>query len=697
MNAALPFSTALADVPHTPAQHLRLALYGVIARITECCAEGGVAAAEESQDFLSVYLDEMEERLGRREHPGPAWDAALRSWEALAPANAVLPLRALARRGLTPLEIELVLAAGLIEEDPRFGALFEQAQGRERRPSFGLLFAWWREDGDGDDRADEVRRALQGLVQRGWLHVSNPDAPRPDWNLSVPLALWDGLSGETPVLPWLRQVPLAELHALNDYVAAPEMARSATLLPGLLRAHSRRLLVLRGPAHNGRKTLAGALAQALGQSLLIANDAVFEDEPRWHLFGALAAMADAVPVIDFNLVPGDSRVLPPWRVGDGPLIVVTGRHGAWSCGDGRPVISIELPLPPAAQRQAHWQAALARFADTAPAPPGEQTPTDLAVLWRMGSGHIRRVARTATALAELAGRTAVARDDLRQACRTLQAAQLETLATRLPAQGNWHELAVDNPTREELDALLTRCRWRETLADGAAAVAGRSVGVRALLAGNSGTGKTLAARLLAAELGKDVFRVDLAATVNKFLGETEKNLDRALSAAEELDCVLLLDEGDALMANRTEVGSSNDRYANLETNFLLQRIESFEGILLVTSNAADRIDKAFMRRMDVVINFRPPDEWRRHDILKLHLAGDEIDDDWLQQMACRCALNGGQWRNIVSHARLLALQAGAALKAEHLYAALTREYRKTGSTCPLRPGEATRLTKLERG
>ena len=159
--------------------------------------------------------------------------------------------------------------------------------------------------------------------------------------------------------------------------------------------------------------------------------------------------------------------------------------------------------------------------------------------------------------------------------------------------------------------MLARCQHREALAAAACECgedASHTCGVRALLSGPSGTGKTLAARILAAALGKDLYRVDVSATVNKYLGETEKNLDRAFSAAEELDIILLLDEGDALMATRTDVGSSNDRYANLETNFLLQRIELFAGILLVTTNAADRIDKAFARRMDVIILFRAPDE-----------------------------------------------------------------------------------------
>jgi SpoVK/Ycf46/Vps4 family AAA+-type ATPase len=321
---------------------------------------------------------------------------------------------------------------------------------------------------------------------------------------------------------------------------------------------------------------------------------------------------------------------------------------------------------------------------------------DFAVQTRLTGGNIRRVGSAAAGFARLAGRSTIQREDVRRACRTLQAARLETLAVCLPTQGAWHDLAVDDRTREELTALTTRCRFREQLASTSAAVAQGNVGVRALFTGSSGTGKTLAARLVAASLGKDLYRVDLSAAVNKYLGETEKNLNQAFAAAEELDVVLLLDEGDALMANRTDVGSSNDRYANLETNFLLQRIESFDGILLVTSNAADRIDRAFARRMDVVVNFRAPDEWRRYDILKLHLAAEDVDDDWLQQIACRCALTGGQLRNVAADARLLALQEGGTLRPEHLFAALAREYDKRGATCPLRPTEGAGLPPAAR-
>src|SRR6185503_10109577 len=206
----------------------------------------------------------------------------------------------------------------------------------------------------------------------------------------------------------------------------------------------------------------------------------------------------------------------------------------------------------------------------------------------------------------------------------------------------------------------SRCRHRESLQEQGGN--GANAGVRALLSGPSGTGKTLAARLLGATLQMDLYRVALSSVVNKYIGETEKNLNLVFSRAEELDVILLLDEGDALLTQRTSVQTSNDRYANLETNFLLQRLESFEGILIVTTNAGDRIDNAFQRRMDMLINFPAPDALGRWAIWQLHLPPTHEVDSWfLEEAAGRCSLNGGQIRNAALHASLLALEDGGAI------------------------------------
>lgn len=667
-----------ADVPYSAAQHCRLALFGVIAHMMEECTEGDLEQAFAAHPFLVDYHEEITARIGGADALAATWRAALMQWEEGAPQR--LPLRALAEAGVGRLGLELLLAVGIVEEDPRFAQMFERAQGRERRPSLGLLLAWWRVDERGEDSADQVRRTLLELVQMGLLEVLNPEAPRPDWLLSVPHALWDCLRGDAPTVRWLQHLPLASLAGFDSYIAPAAAREPCAALPELLHAGRDQILVVRGPAHNGRKTLLGCVARSLGKSLLVAEPGVLEEEARWRLFGALCVLLDAMPVLHCELALGESRVLPALPYVSGPLGVVTTRQGAWASADPRPLLAIELPMPDAEERLQHWLAAVPEHTAAMAGP--------LARSVRLTSGNIRRAARSAAGFATLAGRSQIEVADLQRACRELQPARIETLATRLPAGGAMQDLAVADPIREELEALALRCRLREQLAASSAAVAQGNPGVRALFAGASGTGKTLAARLLAGLLGKDLYRIDLAATVNKYLGETEKNLNQAFSAAEELDVVLLLDEGDALMASRTDVNSSNDRYANLETNFLLQRIESYQGILLVTSNAAERIDKAFARRMDVVVNFRAPDELRRYDILRIHLGEHAVDDDWLQQAAERCALSGGQWRNVVEHARLLALQSDAVIREEHLYAALVREYRKTGAQCPLRPSRA---------
>lgn len=671
-----------ADTPATPAGHFRLALFGVIAHLIEASAGGDRDALRAAHPFLLDYADEIARRLGRADASAARWRRALEAWERSADAS--LPLRALCAAGVSRLELELLLAVGLPEEDPRFSDLFEQATGRVRRPTAGLLLAWWRLDDAGDDRVDEVRRGILALVRSGLLQVLNPDAPRSEWSLAVAAPLWDALRGEPPAMPWLHHIKSGDLLPFERYLAPPAVLRIAAELPRLLAERPAQLLVVRGARQNGRKTLLGTVARALGKGLVVAPDAILDDEPRWRLFGALAVALDALPVLDLGLRPGENRAVPALPLVGGPIAVVTGPRGGIDAGDGRALLTVTLPLPDAQCRRRHWRAAA----------PGQSAAVldELARTIYLTSGNIRRAAQAASAHAQLDGREAIEPRDVQLACRGLHSARLETVATRIDARGSLHELALDDVTRGELETLAARCRHREPLAAAAGPASepgAPACGVRALFAGPSGTGKTLAARLLAATLGKDLYRVDLAAAVNKYLGETEKNLDHAFSAAEELDVVLLLDEGDALMAARTDVASSNDRYANLETNFLLQRVESYGGILLVTSNAADRIDKAFARRMDVVVQFRAPDDVRRYEILCLLLGAHAVDDAWLQELACRCAFAGGQLRNVVTHARLLALQSERTLGADHLHAAVLREYRKTGAHCPLkRPASA---------
>ena len=200
----------------------------------------------------------------------------------------------------------------------------------------------------------------------------------------------------------------------------------------------------------------------------------------------------------------------------------------------------------------------------------------------------------------------------------------------------------------------------------------------------AGTGKTLAARIVGAELGLDLYRVDLSAVVSKYIGETERNLSRLFARAEEQDIILLLDEGDSLLTARTDVRNSNDRYANMETNYLLQRLEHYEGIILITSNAADRIDSAFQRRIDIFVEFSSPDTGQRQSLWRLHLPTQHtVSDSFIRTASLRCKLTGGQIRNAALHATVLAVEAETLLSDVFLTEGIRREYTKMGAASPL--------------
>jgi DNA polymerase III delta prime subunit len=353
------------------------------------------------------------------------------------------------------------------------------------------------------------------------------------------------------------------------------------------------------------------------------------------------------------------------------------------------LLALHAAQPTLELRRVHWRRALG----SAPV----ESLDAIARQFRLTSGAIYRVAALADRHARLAGRAAICLGDVRQAAATLNRQALDTLAAPLAPVGDWSELVAADETLRELLTLESRCRHRELLpAHVSPALAGQmTTGVRALFSGPSGTGKTLAARILASVLKMDLYRLDLSSVVNKYIGETEKNLEALFSRVEELDVMLLIDEGDALLTQRTNVQSANDRYANLETNFLLQRLESFGGIVIITTNAGDRIDGAFQRRMDVVVEFHAPEAAERWAIWQLHLpAGHRVDDGLLREAAARCLLTGGQIRNIVLHASVLALEEGnleeGSLEANsvvtscHLREAVQREYRKLGAVCPLR-------------
>jgi hypothetical protein len=661
-------------------RHFTLYFYAAVLELLARLARECGDAVFERWPFLAGYNNQLVAQglAGRPAADAPLlWKQTIEAWEHGVAGH--LPLRALRDRlALEHEGLVLLMLAAVVDEDPRFAAVFEHLQGDGRvRPASSLLRCWY----DDAETAVDGRAAVRRLLAGGLLTTAGAttlDAP-----LQVPAVIADAMRGHTPDEPiaGLRFRSIDRLLSLDVFIAPGDLRLRVSRLAALLQAGDAPAVVIRGPDGSGRRTLAGAIARAMGRAALFVDTsgAAARRDDDWRLVKALAAMTTALPIVSLDAAPGEAVPLPG-GVDLSPMVFTLGRHGAIGGGLAANAVTVTLDMPDRAAREAHWRSALGDAC----------APVDLPVMaaHRMTGGHIRRAAHLARAAAAMDGRARVTPLDVRTARREVGRQALETLATRLDPLADWTRLAASPATVRELAALVARCRWREQLGEAAGPLAGHATaGVRALFTGPSGTGKTMAARLLAAELGKEIFRLDLAGLVSKFIGETEKAIDRVLSRGEELDAVLLLDEGDALLTPRTSVTTSNDRYANLETNFLLQRLESFDGILFITTNAGDRIDRAFERRMDVIVDFSAPGPAERLAIWEAHLPpGHGVHGDTVRELALRCALTGAQIRNAVVHATLVALDRGSGVVAGDLEAAVQREYAKSGSACPMRPG-----------
>lgn len=709
-----------AHLPLTPASHFGLHFYAAVLHLMQQAAYmfGSWEELFKQLPFLGGYQEELATHglHGMSlEEAGAHLRVSLQDWERTDCVH--LPLRALRESAqLDYATLIMLISIGLIEEDARFGSAFEILQGLpgQQRPTFGFLSSW---QGDFAE-SQQVRAALRHLQELGLVHVVNPDAPRIGWAFQIPGILWDAMRGETydTPAPWMRYRSPDKLIAPDELIISGALRPQLSVIPSLLSKGDARALIVRGPQHNGRRTLAGWVARTLGHAVLeIEGVSCKPDDERWKLIGPLSTMMQALPTLVLDLAPGETAELPSLGGYDGPVIIVLGKQGGVRGPCIERALTLTLEMPDAEGRRQHWLSSISSNVDHNPGQsytinqPEElrhleivdQSLADADELdkiserFRLTGGNIRRAASLAHAYTALEGRARIRVSDVQQASRELNRQALDMLAVRVEAEGDWSHLAVRGETMRELFNLESRCRHRERLHESVNENLSRQLnkGVRALFTGPSGTGKTLAARLLASVLNMDLYRLDLSSVVSKYIGETEKSLNQIFSRAEELDVILLLDEGDALLTQRTSVQTSNDRYANLETNYLLQRLESFEGILVVTTNAGERIDSAFQRRMDVVVDFRPPEAQELWSIWRLHLPPEHaVDESLLSEVVRRCALSGGQIRNAVLHASLLALNNGGVLTSEYLEAAVQREYRKSGAVCPLRSQGETVLS-----
>jgi hypothetical protein len=264
------------------------------------------------------------------------------------------------------------------------------------------------------------------------------------------------------------------------------------------------------------------------------------------------------------------------------------------------------------------------------------------------------------------------------ACRIEARPRIEGLAQRIEATATWDDLVLPEKEREQMRHISLHVRQRTCVYEGwgFAERSSRGLGISVLFAGPSGTGKTTAAEVLAEELRLDLFRIDLSQIISKYIGETEKNLSRVFDAAEHGAAVLLFDEADALFGKRTEVKDSHDRYANCEVSYLLQRMEAYRGLAILTTNRKSSLDQAFLRRLRFVVEFPFPEAAQRADIWRrIFPARTPVDGLNIERLS-RLRISGGNIHNIAMGAAFLAADAGEPVRMEHLLAAARTEFAK---------------------
>jgi AAA+ superfamily predicted ATPase len=330
----------------------------------------------------------------------------------------------------------------------------------------------------------------------------------------------------------------------------------------------------------------------------------------------------------------------------------------------RPLITVEVPKPTRAEQRLAWEQAIGQ---------GVGLNGQLDRLVSQFDFSTAAIRTTATGLLGEKSET-----NLWDACRLQARPRLQDLAQHIISNATWADIVLPAPQMSILQTIAQHLRQRARVYDewGFAEQSNRGLGLSALFSGPSGTGKTLASEILANELRLDLFRIDLSAVVSKYIGETEKNLRRVFDAAEEGGAVLLFDEADALFGKRSEVKDSHDRYANVEISYLLQRMEAYHGLAILTTNMKEGLDPAFLRRLSFVVQFPFPDQAQRAEIWRNIFPAKTPTDRVDLSALSRLSIAGGNIRNIALHAAFAAADADEPVRMPHLLLAARLEYEK---------------------
>ncbi|WP_127500897.1 ATP-binding protein [Actinoplanes solisilvae] len=631
---------------------------------------------------LALRVAALLEAVCTAESGARAAAAFLRSWAGTAmttrPApTCSTPLDAVTTRfALTDAERDLLLLAGLPEEHEGLASTFRALHPRsEPYPTAGLA-ALVLGDGDDTGRATLRRLLTGGAATRHGLVRLHGDGPLFERGLRPADRLWEALHGHDAWPETIERVPVGEPPAgLTRWLEHTDVRYAIAAI----RAGDDRTLLITSPDQNVALSRCAAIAAAAGTGLAAGRLDGNQTIGTAHLLTAHAAARDAIPVLVIPAVdgPAATRDLDLHDI-PGPVLVCTAPGAARPTGQ-RPMLTVPIGPLDATDHRTAWRTGLPALTTQA-ATLAARHPLDPALTaWIAADVRSRQQLMPATMQVP----------DVSASIRARIEGSLPPSVDFITATVPWDRLVLPSEPGRQLRDAATRLQHQSLVLDdwGLRHHARADRGVRLLFTGAPGTGKTLAAEVVATAIGTDLLRVDVSQVVSKWIGETEKNLAAVFDIAERTQAVLLLDEADALFGARTEITDAHDRYANLETAYLLQRLDHFDGLAVLSTNLRKNIDAAFIRRMDFVIDFPMPDEACRRDLWALHLPPRIRDDDVEYGVLARLYPVPGGWiRNAaIAAAFLAAADTGARVRQAHLISSIRREYAKAARPFPGEP------------
>ena len=625
--------------------------------------------------FLSDALSWLRARLGgtNEGHSAPKPRDAPQ-WAAKKPDAPNTPaLQQLAYRfGLSVFETQVLLFCVAVELDPVIAQLCSRAHSdaQTQQPSFAVC--------------------LSLFDQPSWDALS-PERPLRFWRLidlappgrvpftATPLRADERIVNFIKGLNHLDErvsafLAPAGVDALAEHALPPSQRVVADELAAIWRGTERPVTMLTGPDPDSKLLVARHAAHELGLHLCrLPTDLLPQHvgdidtfERLWRRESILMPLALYIDAEEQDMAETSSPMLRRLLTRLSGAVAVATREG-WPSARQTRILPVAKPSRP--EQEVLWCAALGNGARPA--------ARELASHFSLAGQAITFLARAATG--QQGERISAGSDSaLWQACREMLRPRLDKLAHRVDARAGWRDIVLPDEQMQLLRQIVGQVRHRARIYDdwGFAARSSRGLGISVLFAGESGTGKTLAAEVIANALRLDLYRIDLSGVVSKYIGETEKNLRRLFEAAEDGGAILFFDEADALFGKRSEVKDSHDRYANIEINYLLQRIEAYQGLAILATNLRSALDSAFLRRLRFVVNFPYPARAERREIwIRAFPASAEtgtLDHDRL----ARLNLTGGNIATVALNAAFLAAGEGSRVEMRHVLAASRSEYIK---------------------